>query len=324
MDLITHFLVPYAILTLIKGKYRFEGAIGGISLDFDVLIVWIGILFPEFFVFSHRGITHSFIFGFLTSILFLYLLSREPVKEFWERIINRDLSINFNQTTIIVVFFGALTHLFLDFLTSKGIPLLYPLSMARYSAEIYYYLDFITLVIATVVLLMLYLRIDLKYKKIALTTFILILILFGGVRTYEKVEVLQNANLIGENYPQIYAYPTKDIFTWSVVKINSDNTKYQFFEYNNFNSSISVIKDVDAITIDDTTQKGTYPNGTYITARNAIKTANSIPQVQRFNWNSYYTIIIIKKDTKKWIITYSDLLNSNHAWGGNLTVYVNR
>ncbi|MBM4242108.1 MAG: metal-dependent hydrolase, partial [Euryarchaeota archaeon] len=53
MDLITHFLVPYIILTILKSKNKLAGAFGGISLDFDVLIAWIGILSPELFIFSH-------------------------------------------------------------------------------------------------------------------------------------------------------------------------------------------------------------------------------------------------------------------------------
>ena len=87
--------MPY--LLYLKSKNRLEGAFGGISLDFDVLIAWIGILSPELFVFSHRGITHSFFFGFFTSIIFLYVLTRKPVKETINRIIRRNLNIEFNN-----------------------------------------------------------------------------------------------------------------------------------------------------------------------------------------------------------------------------------
>ena len=94
MDLITHFIVPYAILTLVKSRHKLEGAFGGISLDFDTLIAWIGILSPELFIFSHRGITHSFIFGFATSVIFLYVLSRKQVNGFISRIIHRNIKVS--------------------------------------------------------------------------------------------------------------------------------------------------------------------------------------------------------------------------------------
>jgi len=48
MDVITHILVPYAILTLVKSKNKIAGVVGGISPDFDFLIIWIGILAPEY------------------------------------------------------------------------------------------------------------------------------------------------------------------------------------------------------------------------------------------------------------------------------------
>jgi len=73
MDLITHFLVPYIILAALGSKNKLAGAFGGISLDFDFLIAWIGVLFPEYFIFNHRGITHSFIFAFITSLIFIYI-----------------------------------------------------------------------------------------------------------------------------------------------------------------------------------------------------------------------------------------------------------
>lgn len=313
MDLITHFLVPYAVLFMLKSKYKLEGAFGGISLDFDVLIVWVGILFPELFIFSHRGITHSFIFGFVTSVLFLYVVSRKPVKELVGKIIHRDLPLSFTRTTVMVVFFGALTHLFLDSLTSKGIPLLYPFTITRFSVELYYYLNFITIVIATAVLIVLYLRLDSKYKKAALTVFMVILISFGGIRAYEKADVLQTAATIGDIYPQIYAYPSNDMFTWSVVKINSNNTQYQVFQYNNQNNSVSDFKNASAVTVN---------NGSYISAWKAIETANQIPQVQRFKWDSYYTIIYAQKNPGKWNITYSNLLSSPHGMDNDLTVFV--
>ena len=90
------------------------------------------------------------------------------------------------------MFFGALTHLFLDFLTSLGIPLFYPFTLTRYSAEIYYYLDTLTTIIALVVLIIIYLKLNSKYKKIALTAFIAILIIFGGIRGYEKMDTLDS------------------------------------------------------------------------------------------------------------------------------------
>jgi len=312
MDLITHFIVPYAILTFLRSKNRLAGAFGGISLDFDVLIVWVGILFPELFIFSHRGITHSFIFGFLTSVLFLYVITRKPVKEYVGKIIRRDLPITFNRASVMAVFFGALTHLFLDALTSKGIPLLYPLTINRFSAELFYYMDIVTMVVASLVLLILYLRLNLQYKKLALISFIILLIVFGGIRAYEKGEVIQKAEIFDGNYTQISAYPSSDIFTWSVVEKNSNNTRYEVFNFNNFDNSISNIKTYKSFSVN---------NGSYDSAIKAVNTANSFPEVQNFKWDAYYTIIRAE-GSSGWNITYFDIVNSHYGIGNNLTVHV--
>lgn len=310
MDLITHFIVPYAIMTLAKSKYRLEAAFGGISLDFDVLIAWIGILSPELFVFSHRGITHSFLFGFITSVLFLYVLTRNPVKNLIDRIIHRDLKIEFTKTTVLIVFFGALTHLFLDSLTSLGIPLFYPLTLTRYSVNLFYYLDALTAIIAFAVLVLIYLKINSNYKKIALTAFIVMLIIFGGVRAYEKSDALEKSISLGGNFSYITAYPTSDMFKWSILESNSDNSSFTVFEYDTVN--------------DDATGLGHYQklmvtNGSYDSALNAVNQANVLPEVEKFNWTAYQ--VCVNADYKSnWNLTYFDIIDSYRS--SNLTVTV--
>ncbi|MGZ7160874.1 MAG: metal-dependent hydrolase, partial [Methanobacterium sp.] len=145
MDFFTHFLVPFIILFALKSKNKLEGAFGGISPDFDtIFIAWIGFLVPYLFVFSHRGITHSFIFAAVTSTIFLFIISRKQIIGTINWIIRRDLRVEFTLKAIGIAYFGALTHLFLDFLTSKGIPLFFPFTLQRFSAEIYYYIDVTT------------------------------------------------------------------------------------------------------------------------------------------------------------------------------------
>lgn len=71
MDFFTHFLAPFIILSALISKNKLVGGFGGISIDFDtIFIAWIGFLAPYLFVFSHRGITHTFIFAAITSTLF--------------------------------------------------------------------------------------------------------------------------------------------------------------------------------------------------------------------------------------------------------------
>lgn len=311
MDLITHFLVPYIILAAIGSKNKLAGAFGGISLDFDtifvapldtIIVAITGILAPELFILAHRGLTHSFIFALITSTIFLYVLSRKQVNEFIGNIIKRDISVKFTKTTIAIAYFGALTHLFLDFLTTKGIPLLYPFSITRYAAEIYPAVDIWITILAVITLLVIYLRVNEKYKKIAMAIFMIILVSFGCIMAYEKSNAItaETATLNG-NYSHISAYPTQNIFTWNIVESNAQNSSYRVSEYNTWLNQESNIK---------TYTNPLIENGSYNSALTAINTANSLPDVQKFKFNSYYSLIDAKYSFEKWDITYYDILNS--------------
>lgn len=52
---------------------------------------------------------------------------------------------------------------------------------------------------------------------------------------------------------------------------------------------------------------------------NAIKTANSLPEVQRFRWNAYYTFEDAEYSST-WNITYFDVVSSYN--NQNITVSV--
>jgi inner membrane protein len=313
MDLLTHFLVPYIILTAVKSKNKLAGAFGGISPDFDTIFVaWIGILSPNLFIFSHRGITHSFIFGFVTSTIFLYVISRKQVNEFIGNIIKRDITVKFTYTTIAIAYFGVLTHLLLDYLTTLGIPLFFPFSITRYALNLYQSLDLITIILAAIVMLIIYMKINYKYKKAAMAIFMIILISFGGLRAYEKINILDDETpTLNGNYNQVALYPTSNIFVWDVVKSNSQNSSYIVSQYNGWSNQESNIQ---------TFYTPSVENGNYSAGLNAIKIADTLPVVKQFKWNSYYTIVNARYDSTKWDVTYSDIINSYTA--NNLTVTV--
>lgn len=313
MDLFTHFLVPYIILYAIKSKNKLAGAFGGISLDFDtIFIAWIGILSPQLFIFSHRGITHSFIFGFVTSTIFLYVISRKQVNNFISNIIRRDLSVKFTKTTVAIAYFGVLTHLFMDYLTTLGIPLFFPFSITRYAAEIYQSLDALTIILAAVVLLILYIKMDTRYKKAAMAIFMIILISFGGIRAYEKINVInaESPTLTG-NYSDLSVYPTNDMFTWNVVKHNPGNTSFIVSQYNTWSHQETNIKTYNTPSV---------INGNYSKGLNAIDIANDYPRVKQFKWNSYYTVVEASYTGTSWNVTYYDIITSYTT--NNLTVTV--
>lgn len=315
MDFFTHFVVPFAILTLLKVKDfnikdRLSGGFGGISVDFDFILFAIGFLSPELFIFTHRGITHSFVFGLVTAIVFIYIISRPSVYGLINYVIKRDMSVEFNWKSVLLAYFGVLTHLFLDFLTTGGIPLLYPFSLTRFSANLYYYTDLVTTIVALGVLIILYLRLNPKYKKIALTGFLIMLISFGCIRAYEKMDAI-NSQTLSDGYTQITAYPTQDMFTWTMVETDGVG-QYRVFTYNTLNKVSSNLREVNNLTI----TKGSYESG-----QEAIKYANTLPEVEKFRWTSPYTSINATKTGSLWNVTYTDFIGT-HFGASEVSVLV--
>ena len=155
-------------------------------------------------------------------------------------------------------------------------------------------------------------KINYKYKKAAMAIFMIVLISFGGIRAYEKMNVLDDETpTLNGNYSQLAAYPTSDMFKWNVVKINSENTSYIVSEYDTWTKQELNIKMYSTPSVE---------NGNYSSALSSIKIADTLPEVKKFKWNSYYTLVNANYNSNKWDITYYDILTSYTA--NNVTVTV--
>jgi len=221
--------------------------------------------------------------------------------------------VEFTFKTVGIAYFGAIIHLFLDFLTSRGIPLLYPFTLERFSAEIYYYIDITTAVIALIVLSVLYLKLDMKYKRGAMAIFMIILISFGGIRAYEKINAIDD-NPVSENFTYITAYPTMDIFTWTIVESDNKNSTYHSFKYNTLNKEQSDTKTVQSLTV---------MGGSVQSAQEAIDKANNLPEVQNFKWDGYYPCINASYNGNVWELTYFDVIDTGYH-NNNIKVLISQ
>jgi inner membrane protein len=66
------------------------------------------------------------------------------------------------------------------------------------------------------------------------------------------MDTIQSQTL-SDGYTQIIAYPTSDMFTWTVVE-SDKGTKYRFFTYNNLQKKTSNVGEVNSLNI----KNGTY------------------------------------------------------------------
>jgi inner membrane protein len=290
MDIFTHALLPYLLGTSLKQKREDVTAfvLGGISPDIDFLIIWINFFYPTNFLITHRGITHSLFFGFITAICVLYLASRSRMRTYIRRFASVEPVIN--GRSIAFACAGASLHVFLDYMTTRGVPLFYPLTAARYSAELFFYTDLSLTILS--LLMIIYLLKKPQQKNTAvkfLFVFLLIFALIGTVRTVEK------SNAEGFFHEtEMKAYPTTSPFDWYVtVGIGKEMNIYEYnglerrSEYNETVKSINVLK---------------YGDG----MDRALSTAEELPQVKMFRWRAYVVALNASFDEETWSFVYYD------------------
>jgi len=108
--------------------------IGNVFPDLDALLVLVG---RSFYLKNHQGFSHSLLFAPLYALLIVLLLL--PL-------------ISFAWSNFLALMLGLMVHIFLDYLNSYGIMLLYPLSKKRYSLDAIFFVDFVLLILTATML----------------------------------------------------------------------------------------------------------------------------------------------------------------------------
>jgi inner membrane protein len=299
MDLFSHALLPYLLGNLLKRKKEEIAAltIGGIAPDFDIFLLWINFIYPNFFLLTHRGITHSFFFGFFTGVFILYLATQSRMKNIVKRYI--DFEPVFSRRTVLFAFAGVLLHLFLDYSTTRGIPLLYPFDVSRYSAEVFFYTDTYLMILALVMAIWLY-RKPLQ-KNTAVKFLVIYLIVFAGLGTARLTEKIGAEQFFHDT--GIKAYPTMNLFDWYALGI--DNNEIRIYEYNGFNRTSVYNETVPAL---DVLAQGEGLDS-------ALSAAGELPQIKMFEWRAYAVAINATSSDGIWFLDYYDPLGRAMARG---------
>jgi inner membrane protein len=290
MDFFSHALLPYLLGKSFKRNKEEVTAfvLGGIALDIDVLILWINFVYPTFFLITHRGITHSLFFGFITSIGVLYMASRPGIRSYIRRFI--DLEPVITGRTIAFACAGATLHLFLDYVTTRGVPLLYPLSTTRYSAELFFYTDMFLTIVSLLIIIYLYKKPQEQNNAVKfLFVFLIIFALLGAVRTVEKNGAEEFFQGAGMTY-----YPTVGPFNWYVMGGTAEDIK--IYEYNGVERSSTFIGEAKRINV---LSSGDGFKG-------ALAAADKLPQVKMFRWRAYAVAINASFDENSWSLEYYD------------------
>ena len=274
MDGLTHAIFPF-----LAGKYfgrsRTECAallLGGIAPDSDIFLSWIPLFFQTTLPLYHRGITHTLIFGFVTAAIVLFIASRKYFQDLLAYAFRTNIKLTFIPGLLVLAYVGVLSHLFLDWLTTFGIPLLYPFIASRFSAELFFYIDVTLLTVSMALLIyavfnrsrmILSIHNDRKnnshkyhnphtledsspgmnghYSKMFVVLFLVLIILIG-LRYYEKGVSSDYFNISAENIFPSFASP----FEWRVV----DTTAGKLYEFDS----------LEKIVISESSFTGINPN----------------------------------------------------------------
>lgn len=291
MDLFSHALLPYLLGSFFKRNKKEVTAfvLGGIAPDFDVFILWIQAIYPTFFLITHRGLTHSLFFGFFTALIVLYLVTRDKVKARVRKFVDFEPVIS--RRTVLFACAGVIIHLFLDYTTTRGIPLLYPFSTERYSAEVFFYTDIYLTILSLAIIIILY-KLPLQRNNTVkfLAIFLAVFAVLGAVRVVEK----SNAEAFFQDTGIIKAYPTANFFDWYVI--GEDGERISIYGYDGYSGTSTLSKTVPKMNI---ISQGEAPY-------TALGAAGELPQVKMFKWRAYTVAINASFSEGIWSLEYYD------------------
>jgi inner membrane protein len=253
-----------------------------------MLVVWVNYIHPTSLLIVHRGFTHTFFFGFFIAAFMLFLATRDQVLARLQRFISLDL--DFSAPCLAFAYAGIISHLFLDYLTTRGVPLFYPFVAARYSAEIFSMIEIIIMIGSLLVLGELYReRSRAKFNKNLFIIFVAFLLIVSGIRLEGKE--MARGNLDDKSAE---VYPDSNLFQWAILENDSD--RFHVYELNSLYGEMPH---------NSTFLRLNISSGS-MGAERALDLAENLPQVKLFRWRAYAVAINASELNGSWLLEYYD------------------
>lgn len=325
MDIFSHALLPYLFGSFFRFDKKLLAALvlGGIAPDLDFVLIWVNYVYPSTLLIVHRGFTHTFFFGFLTILFVLYVASRDSVKKAIGKFF--DFDIELSPVALTLAYIGVLSHLFLDYLTTRGVPLFYPMYSARLSADIFYHTEFIMALVSLAIIIHLFKKTYWIDTKKALIVFIAVLLVIGAIRIEGKEA---SKGFLGGSI--VKSYPNAGLFEWTLLEENGD--EFEVYEYNflqrraEFNSTFPVFSVFDKRVSMGEEDVKEYDGGDNGIAA-AMDIAEKLPQVRVFRWRAYAVAVNASLQDGAWHLEYydpivkSEMMNSSSLFKMTVSNY---
>lgn len=300
MDFITHALLLYLMGRFLGLDRRLLAALvlGGISPDLDFWLSWPGRLLSPDLLLVHRGITHSLLFGVIFGLMILYLAAHPRAKGLWGRF--GDFQPDISTASLATACCGVMIHLLMDYSTGRGVPILFPWDLARYSADIFFQIEPVVLAASIIVTAALIRSRTLRSKRSLFVVFLLFLLVIGAVRMDGKTTAL-------ESYPDNSSvHPSPGLFSWAALWEEED--RYMVSRYDQRGGSISEVSAFPKL------RAASSPDE----AKKAIALADDLPAVGLFRWRAYAVAVnATATGNGSWDIEYYDPLVRSQAEGSS-------
>jgi inner membrane protein len=286
MDPFTHAIVPYLASRGARARKsdRFAALIGGIAPDLDIIFSYIPILAPQLYLLSHRGLFHSFAAMWLMVLLAFYLVTRDPMKRAIKRFMKYDVELEISMRTVAIGYLGAVTHMFVDYLTENGPTLFFPFTEARYSLNLFSYNSDMILVPFGFLILFFSTRRAWPKMRPAFAAFAVLLLALSCTR----VALRANVHMDGE------IYPTYAMNEWVVVE--RGNGSIHAVVYDSLSGKVVLEK-------------------TYIDARlnaslaQVLARSDAMPEIRWWLWGNSVVSVNAERDepNRTWLVHYTSV-----------------
>lgn len=297
MDIFTHALIPYLIGSIPKLNKRELTALvlGGIAPDLDFLFLVVNYRYPSDLLLVHRGITHTLIFGFLTALVVLYAVSCCRAKRIIQRFTGSDnLDLSLTRKSLAFIYAGVLSHLFLDYLTTRGVPLFYPIDTSRLSAEVFSSVEVVFAITSLVIIAVLLRYGQGRSAKVWLFAVLLMVIIAAGSIRIEGKEMSEMVLVDGG----AKSYPEANLFKWSILEDNGN--RFDVYEYDLLSGTTRHKTAFSHLEVSQDASSSRESLGA------ALKTAEGLPQIELFRWRAYAVAINASLKEDVWHLEYFD------------------
>ena len=241
MDLVHHALIGgIGFISSMEQSSELVGmafVAGSIFPDLDVVFMLFG---KRFYLKQHQSITHSL---FLSPLFAMLIIS--PLLIYF----------GFQWSFFLSAWFGLLIHIFLDYTNTYGISLFYPISKKRYSLDILFFIDSVTLSLTLIVYIS-YFLLHLNLSLLYILFFISYLILKINLRKRLKKRIRFDFAIPSSFNPfEFYIYRKNDDYIetylynlWSNSKLDIKKIDMVDKKYRYLTDKSQVFQDIKLIT----------------------------------------------------------------------------